>query len=210
VPLFQAQRVDLVLSGNSHNYERTFPLTEGVQVARGGITYVVSGGGGNGFNAFGAYTQPRTAFRESSYYEYTKITVAPTGLTVDAVRSDTNSIFDTTTIPNRAAPPPVVAPPVAPVLTPPITTTPGRIVEKTVKQAVKRSCIVPKVTGKKLKKARHVVVARGCRVKVRYLVSRKAAGRVIAQSRRAGKKLGFHAVVKLTVARNAPAKAKKS
>ncbi|MDX6477091.1 MAG: hypothetical protein QOH95_2602, partial [Gaiellaceae bacterium] len=193
VPLFQAQRVDLVLSGNSHNYERTFPLTDGVQIASGGITYVVSGGGGNGFNAFGTYTQPWTAFRESSYYEYTKITVSPTGLTVDAVRSDTNSIVDTTTIPNRP-PPPLVAPPVAPVLTPFITTTPARTVEKTakqaVKQAVKRSCIVPKVTGRKLKKARRMVVARGCRVKVRYLVSKKATSTVLAQSRKAGKKLG--------------------
>jgi hypothetical protein len=98
VPLFQAEHVDLVLSGNSHNYERTVPLTGGVPVASGGITYIVSGGGGNGFNAFGAYTQPWTAFRESSYYEYTRIIVTPTRLTADAVRSDTNSVFDTTTI----------------------------------------------------------------------------------------------------------------
>jgi hypothetical protein len=98
VPLFEAQHVDLVLSGNSHNYERTVPLRGGVPVASGGITYIVSGGGGNGFNAFGTYTQPWTAFRESSYYEYTKITVTPTSLVADAVRADTNTIFDTTTI----------------------------------------------------------------------------------------------------------------
>jgi hypothetical protein len=97
VPLFQAQHVNLVLSGNSHNYERTVPLTNGVQ-ASGGITYLVSGGGGNGFNAFGSFTQPWTAFRESSYYEYVKITVTPTTLTADAIRSDTKAVFDTTTI----------------------------------------------------------------------------------------------------------------
>ncbi len=97
VPLFQAQNVNLVLSGNSHNYERTVPLTNGVQ-ASGGITYLVSGGGGNGFNAFGSFTQPWTAFRESSYYEYVKVTVTPTSLTADAIRSDTKAIFDTTTI----------------------------------------------------------------------------------------------------------------
>jgi chitodextrinase len=97
VPLFQAQHVDLVISGNSHNYERTVPLTDGVQ-ASGGITYLVSGGGGNGFNAFGSFTQPWTAFRESSYYEYVKVTVTPTSLTADAIRSDTKAVFDTTTI----------------------------------------------------------------------------------------------------------------
>ncbi|MDQ6849138.1 MAG: fibronectin type III domain-containing protein [Actinomycetota bacterium] len=97
VPLFQAKHVNLVLSGNSHNYERTFPLTNGVQ-ATGGITYVVSGAGGNGFNRFGSFTQTYTAFRESSYYEFAKVTVTPTALTVNAVRADTNTVFDSTTI----------------------------------------------------------------------------------------------------------------
>jgi hypothetical protein len=103
VPLFEAQNVNLVLSGNSHNYERTFPLTGGVQVTSGGITYVVTGGGGNGFNAFGSYTQPWTAFRESSYYEYTKVTVTPTSLVIGGVRADTNTVFDTATITKSAA-----------------------------------------------------------------------------------------------------------
>ena len=31
VPLFQSQHVNLVLSGNSHNYERTFPLIDGTR-----------------------------------------------------------------------------------------------------------------------------------------------------------------------------------
>jgi hypothetical protein len=97
VPLFQAQHVQLVLSGNSHNYERTHPLTDGVPAA-GGITYVVTGAGGNGFNAFTAAAPRYSAFRESSYYEYAKVTASPTALTVDAVRADTNTVFDTTTI----------------------------------------------------------------------------------------------------------------
>ena len=42
VPLFQQQHVSLVLSGNSHNYERTFPLIDSVP-ATGGVTYIVSG-----------------------------------------------------------------------------------------------------------------------------------------------------------------------
>ncbi|MDQ1477334.1 MAG: hypothetical protein QOE62_2563 [Actinomycetota bacterium] len=97
VPLFQTQHVNLVLSGNSHNYERTLPMTDGA-AATGGVTYVVTGAGGNGFNSFTISAPAYTAFRESSYYEYVKVTVSPTSLKVNAVRADTNAVFDTTTI----------------------------------------------------------------------------------------------------------------
>ena len=67
---------------------------------------------------------------------------------------------------------------------------------------------MPKVTGKKLNRARTTVFARGCKVQVRYLKSKKAKNTVLKQSRKAGKKLGFRAVVKLTVAtKTAPKKA---
>jgi uncharacterized delta-60 repeat protein len=71
------------------------------------------------------------------------------------------------------------------------------------KNAKKRQCVVPKVTGKKLNKARTTVYARGCKVQVKYLKSSKAKNTVLAQSRKAGKKLGFRAVVRLTVATKA-------
>ena len=97
VPLFQTRHVNLVLSGNSHNYERTLPMTDGA-AATGGVTYVVSGGGGNGFNAFTIPAPAYSAFREATYYEYVKVTVSPTSLRVDAIRADTNAVFDTATI----------------------------------------------------------------------------------------------------------------
>lgn len=97
VPLFQTNRVNLVLSGNSHNYERSYPLVNGAP-ATGGTTYIVSGAGGNGFNPF-ALPQPAwSAFRESSFYEFARVTVTPTALTVAAVRADTNAVVDSTTI----------------------------------------------------------------------------------------------------------------
>src|SRR5690606_4874832 len=37
VPVLERHRVDLVLAGHDHDYERTHPI--------GGVTYVVSGGG---------------------------------------------------------------------------------------------------------------------------------------------------------------------
>jgi hypothetical protein len=97
VPLFQTQHVNLVLSGSSHNYERMKPITNGAAAA-GGITYVVSGAGGNGFNPFTIAAPSYTAFREATYYEFLKITVSATSLKVDAVRADTNTVFDTITI----------------------------------------------------------------------------------------------------------------
>jgi hypothetical protein len=116
------------------------------------------------------------------------------------------------------APPPPAAPPVAPVaplvvitrttttLLKGVTPTTGTVT-KIVK---KRSCIVPKVTGRKLKKASKLVIARGCKVRVRYLVSKKAKNLVLAQSRKAGKKLGFRSIVKLTIAKQALKTTKKS
>ena len=91
--------MNLVLSGNSHNYERSSPLTDGAP-ASGGITYIVSGAGGNGFNQFtSTFPQPAwSAFRESTYYEFAKVSVSSTALTVNTIRADTNAVSDTTTI----------------------------------------------------------------------------------------------------------------
>ena len=57
VPLFEAQKVHLVVSGNSHNYERTEPMLRDAEAKVGGVTYLVTGAGGNGFNCL-LYTSP--------------------------------------------------------------------------------------------------------------------------------------------------------
>ena len=107
---------------------------------------------------------------------------------------------------------PGVTPPLTAVTTPVSPVTVGTTMTTiTVTKTVKRRlCLVPKVTGRKLKKARQIVLARGCRVKIRYLVSKKAKNTVLVQSRKAGKKLGFRTIVKLTIAKQAVAKAKKT
>ncbi|MEY2581309.1 MAG: hypothetical protein QOE09_1158 [Ilumatobacteraceae bacterium] len=109
VPLFQQQHVQLVLSGNSHNYERTFPLINSAPSANG-VTYIVTGAGGNGFNAFTGTPPAYSAFRESTYYEYLKVTVSPTALTADAIRADTNAVVDSATIAPSAGGGDTVAP----------------------------------------------------------------------------------------------------
>jgi len=97
VPLFQSEKVSLVLSGNSHNYERSKPLING-SPATGGITYIVSGGGGNGHNGFTIAQPAWSAYRNATSYEYAKVTVSPTALTVSTIDSVTNKAIDSTTI----------------------------------------------------------------------------------------------------------------
>lgn len=97
VPLFQQERVALVLSGNSHNYERTLPMIDGVP-KQDGITYVVTGAGGNGFNAFTLAQPAYSAFREAAYYQYTRVTVSPAEIKLEGVQANTNGVFDSATI----------------------------------------------------------------------------------------------------------------
>jgi chitodextrinase len=103
VPVFQSHKVSLVLSGNSHNYERTLPLIGGVPVSKGGIVYVVSGAGGNGFNIFSSTAPAYTAYREDDKYEFVKVTVTPSALQIDAVSAEDGAVFDSTTVASSSA-----------------------------------------------------------------------------------------------------------
>jgi hypothetical protein len=98
IPLFQAYGVTLVLSGNTHNYERTYPLMDG-QVGARGITYVVTGGGGNGVSQFTIPQPEWSAVRNDTDYQFTRVSVSTGSLLVEAIRGDTGAVFDTCTIP---------------------------------------------------------------------------------------------------------------
>lgn len=97
VPLFQQQNVQLVLSGNSHNYERSHPLVDG-EPGAGGVVYVVSGGGGNGHNSFNGAQPLWSAFRDDVFYQHVQLTVSPASLLLEAIRGDTGDVFDSTII----------------------------------------------------------------------------------------------------------------
>ncbi|MFL6163478.1 MAG: fibronectin type III domain-containing protein [Jatrophihabitantaceae bacterium] len=103
VPLFEKENVALVMSGNSHNYERSVPLKAGSPAA-GGVTYLVSGGGGNGHNAFTIAQPAWSAARDATHYEYAKISVSPAALKIEEIDAATNSTLDSATI---SAPHPV-------------------------------------------------------------------------------------------------------
>jgi hypothetical protein len=96
VPLFQQQKVQLVLSGNSHNYERSHPMIDGAPAA-GGVVYVVTGGGGNGHNPFTIPQPAWSAFRNDLDYQHTRLTVSPQSLQLDAIRADDGVVFDSAT-----------------------------------------------------------------------------------------------------------------
>jgi hypothetical protein len=100
VPLLQQEQVQLVLSGNSHNYERSFPLING-QPAPGGITYIVTGAGGNSFNKFAIAEPSWSAFREDTSYEYVRVTVSTTSLQLQAVKSSDGTVLDAASIAAR-------------------------------------------------------------------------------------------------------------
>jgi hypothetical protein len=97
VPLFEQENVSLVLSGNSHNYERSYPLLGG-QPASGGITYVVTGGGGNGHNLFTIPQPAWSAYRNDVDYEYARVTVSPQSLQLQAIEGEDGTVLDSVTI----------------------------------------------------------------------------------------------------------------
>jgi beta-lactam-binding protein with PASTA domain len=57
-----------------------------------------------------------------------------------------------------------------------------------------------KVTGKSINKARSTLFSKGCKVKVIYKKSTKKKGTVLSINRKVGKKLVYHALVKVIVA----------
>ncbi|TAM56037.1 MAG: hypothetical protein EPN50_10525, partial [Chloroflexota bacterium] len=97
VPLFEAQHVQLVLSGNSHNYERSFPLIGGAPAA-GGVTYIVSGNGGNGHNPFTIAEPAWSAFRDATDYGYLHISVSPTAISLTEISAADGSTLDSAII----------------------------------------------------------------------------------------------------------------
>ena len=85
-PLFEKHKVQLVLTGHDHHYERTKP--------QNGVTYVVTGGGGADLRevkpqAFTEVAQPR--------HHFTALSVDGESLIIEAI-DQRGSVFDSTTL----------------------------------------------------------------------------------------------------------------
>ena len=107
-PLIEATRkiydefkVDLVLAGHNHNYERSYPLAGGLVAQKGsgpykkgnGVVFVISGGGGRSLRRFTRETPAITARRESVPH-YLRVRVSEKELRVEALRTKDRSILD--------------------------------------------------------------------------------------------------------------------
>lgn len=70
VPLFETYGVQLVLTGHNHFYERFHPFREGARTstASGGVTYVVTGGGGAGLYDIVVGKDPLQAVGSKSHH----------------------------------------------------------------------------------------------------------------------------------------------
>jgi predicted MPP superfamily phosphohydrolase len=107
-PLIEATRkiydqfkVDLVLAGHNHNYERSYPLV-GDRVAQkgsgpykkgNGVVFVISGGGGKSAYEFTPETPAVTARRESVPH-YLRVRVSEKELRIEALRTEDRGILD--------------------------------------------------------------------------------------------------------------------
>jgi hypothetical protein len=101
-PIFDEQRIDLVLSGHDHNYERTLPV-KGGKAAGGaapsytdpeGTIYIVTGGGGKRLYPSG---KSWWTARSRSIHHYLQVKIDGGRLTLDARDAD-DKVFDTLTI----------------------------------------------------------------------------------------------------------------
>lgn len=95
-------KVDLVLAGHNHNYERSYPLRGAEPVSTdptgsnksAGVVFVVSGGGGKSLYKLTPEKPVKTAYRESMPH-YLRVKVPARGpLAVEAVRTKDRTIAD--------------------------------------------------------------------------------------------------------------------
>ena len=92
-PLFEQFGVQLVVTGHSHNYERTSAIN--------GVTYLVTGGGGNGLNTFPPDPQPSWSAFHAAEYEYVQMAVTSNQISLVAHRQN-DTILDQATL-NRGS-----------------------------------------------------------------------------------------------------------
>ncbi len=83
VPLFEEHNVDLVLNGHEHSYERTKEIN--------GVTYIVTGGGGNSMRAQANDTTNTAAFE--TVHHFVGIVIRKNSMKIKAI--DQNGfVFD--------------------------------------------------------------------------------------------------------------------
>ncbi|WP_163995758.1 discoidin domain-containing protein [Pyxidicoccus caerfyrddinensis] len=98
-PIFEANGVDLVLTGHDHNYERSKPMKGDAVAPSGtrGIPYVVVGSGGATLRPFPGSQPSWTALRDNTTYGFMDVVVDGGTLTAKLI-SSTGAVKDTLTL----------------------------------------------------------------------------------------------------------------
>lgn len=99
-PLYDKYKVDLVLCGHDHHYERQFPLRGGrpttdklTDYRKGeGTLYMIQGGGGKSLYDFTTPTKPEICALRDKSNGYLRVTVERGQLTIEAKRVDRSRI----------------------------------------------------------------------------------------------------------------------
>lgn len=94
LPLFHQAKVDMVLAGHSHIYERFRPLAPKASAGKWAITHITTGGGGA--NLYGAPTHPALVTQESTNH-FMVFEASSTQLQAKAIRVD-GSLIDSFTL----------------------------------------------------------------------------------------------------------------
>ncbi len=105
-PLFEQYKVDLVLTGHDHNYERSKPMKGTAVASSGGIPYIVVGSGGATLRTFPSSQPSWSAFRDNTNVGYLDVVVDGGTLTAKFITSnDTvrDSLTLTKTVPTTQA-----------------------------------------------------------------------------------------------------------
>lgn len=100
VDLFEANDVDIVISGDRHFYERMKPLKNDnvTTIENGGILYMVSGGGGTGLGSIGDEPWPERTAERAALYHLIMFDVDDCRVEMSAVEQSTGDGFDATDI----------------------------------------------------------------------------------------------------------------
>jgi len=93
-PLFERYRVQVVLNGHEHSFERTVPWRESTDASLQAVTYLITGGAGAGLypigrNAFTAFSR--------SVHNYVRAAVSASSITLEAVGTN-GVVFDRFTL----------------------------------------------------------------------------------------------------------------
>ncbi len=104
--IWEEGKVDLVLAGHDHNYERSVPLLRGQPATDGGgVTYIVAGNGGRELRPFDTSQPAWSAVRKDQDHGFLEITITPSLLSGRMVTSD-NVVVDAFELIKPAPPPP--------------------------------------------------------------------------------------------------------